>query len=54
MKIHDKNKKEESFWGGREDIIKLINLHLLYHYSFLFFHIFTMKLQLKFKIVYNY
>jgi hypothetical protein len=32
MKIYERNKKE----GRRGDIIKLISLHFLYHYSYSF------------------
>jgi hypothetical protein len=37
--------------GWEENIIKLINFHFFYHYSF-FFHIF--KVKLKFKYIFNY
>jgi hypothetical protein len=39
MKIYErsKNKRGRRGGGGEEgDIIKLINLHLIYHYSYLF------------------
>jgi hypothetical protein len=44
MGTYEGNKKG----GGGGDIIKLIDLHLLYHYSFFFPHIFKTKLKLQF------
>jgi hypothetical protein len=42
MGTYEGNKKRG---GRRGDIIKLINLHLLYHYSFFFSHIFKTTKQ---------
>jgi hypothetical protein len=50
METYEENKK-----GGRRlDIIKLLNLHLLYCYSYFFHDIFKVKFKLKFKKLFNY
>jgi hypothetical protein len=51
--IWDIHMREIRRWRVPRNMIKLINLYLLYHYSYIFSNIVKVKLQLKFKDIFT-